>query len=52
MAISSLKTGVTIKFAPKAMYREAAAPSVTEPTPITIPGNSAIAYLVNSPKTS
>ena len=34
------------------MYKEAAAASVTEPTPIIIPGNSAIAYFVNAVKTS
>src|SRR5690606_23583473 len=52
MAISSLNTGVTIKLAPNAIYKEAAAPSVTEPTPIIIPGSSLMAYFVNSPKTS
>src|SRR5690606_16425954 len=52
IAISSLNTGVTIKFAPNAMYKDAAAASVTEPTPIIIPGSSLIAYFVNSPKTS
>ena len=52
IAISSLNTGVTIKLAPNCIYNEAAAASVTDPTPIIIPGNSLIAYFVNSAKTS
>src|SRR5690606_19412378 len=52
MAISSLNTGVIIKLAPNSMYKDAAAASVTEPTPIIMPGNSLIPYFVNAPKTS
>ena len=51
-AISSLKTGVTIKFAPHCMYKDAAPASVMEPTPIIIPGRFVIAYLFSVEKTS
>ena len=51
-AMSSLKTGVTTKFAPANIYCEAALASVTDPTPNIIPGNSLIEYLITSVKTS